>query len=115
MHILRVGLENWNSRHIYQPLIVFYKACKASHGPRVVLKHLTVPDKVTGLFEALGTEIAAVGELGLRFQLDGSVFDLADSVSLGRRLGQDALGNRGLLPGVLRQLGRLLLGEGDYF
>lgn len=76
---------------------------------------LPVPDKIAGLFEALGAEIAAVGELWFRFELDSSVFDLADSVPLGRRLGQDALRHRGLLAGVLRQLGRLLLGEGDYF
>lgn len=76
---------------------------------------LPVPDKIAGLFEALGAEIAAVGKLWFRFELDRSVFDLADSVPLGRRLGQDALRHRGLLAGVLRQLGRLLLGEGDYF
>lgn len=102
---------------------MFYKWCEANRCPQVVLKYFAedifflfpVPDKITGLFEALGAEIAAVGELGFRFQLDGSVFDLADSVPLGRRLGQDALRHRGLLAGILGQLGRLLLGEGDYF
>ena len=46
------------------------------------------PDEVAGLLEALGTEVAAVGELGLRLQLHGLVLDLADAVPLRRGLGQ---------------------------
>lgn len=74
---------------------------------------LMLPDEVAGLLEALGAEAAAVGELGLGLQLHGLVFDLAYSVPLGRRLRQDALRHRGLLAGILGQLGSLLLREGD--
>lgn len=74
-----------------------------------------LPDKVTGLLEALGAETAAVGKLGFCFQFHGLVFDLADSIPLSRRLGEDPLRHRGLLAGILRQLGRLLLSESDDF
>lgn len=74
-----------------------------------------LPDEVTGLLETLGAEIAAVGKLGFCFQFHGLVFDLADSIPLGRRLREDPLRHRGLLAGILRQLGRLLLSERDDF
>lgn len=41
-----------------------------------------LPDEVTGLLEALGAEIAAVGKLGFCFQFNCLVFDLADSIPL---------------------------------
>jgi len=74
---------------------------------------MSSPDEVAGLLEALGAEVAAVGELGLRLQLHGLVLDLADAIPLRRRLGEDPLRHRRLLAGVLRQLRRLLLGERD--
>lgn len=73
------------------------------------------PDEVAGLLEALGAETAAVGKLGFCFQLHGLVFDLADPIPLCRRLREDSLRQRGLLSGILGELGRLLLREGDDF
>lgn len=74
-----------------------------------------LPHQVTGLLEALGAVIAAVGELGLSFQLHGFVFDFADPVPFRGRLGEDSLRHRGLFAGIFGQLCRLLLSERDDF